>query len=190
MKSVVLFDFFGVIGYELSPVWFRRYFDDAVADAEKHRLVDPGDRGIISEDEMFQSIGAEVGVDPEQVRREWMELVTVNEEMINFIKKVKKSYPVYLLSNALSGFLREILEKYDLYGLFDEVYISAELHMAKPDPEFFEECLKRIGVKAEETVMIDDNVKNLAGARSVGIDTIHFTDNESFQREFKKYYGI
>ena len=190
MKSVVLFDFFGVIGYELSPVWFRRYFDDAVADATKHRLVDPGDRGVITEEEMFKNISAETGVAPEDIRREWMELVTINEKTVNFIKKVKKSYPVYLLSNALSGFLREILEKYDLYSLFDEVYISAELHMAKPDPEFFEECLKRIGVKAEETVMIDDNVKNLAGARSVGIDTIHFTDNESFQREFRKYYEI
>ena len=190
MKSVVIFDFFGVIGYELSPVWFRKHFDDSIADEIKHRLVDPGDRGAISEEEMFENISRETGVSPMDIRREWMELVTINEEMVNFIKKVKKSYPVYLLSNALSGFLREILERYDLYGLFDEVYISAEVRMAKPDPEFFEECLKRSGVKAEETVMIDDNVKNLAGARSVGIDTIRFTDNESFQREFNKYYKI
>ena len=190
MKNVVLFDFFGVIGYELSPVWFRRYFDDAIADATKHRLVDPGDRGAISEDEMFKNISAETGVAPEDIRREWMELVTINEKTVNFIKRVKKSYPVYLLSNALSGFLREILEKYDLYGLFDEVYISAEMHMAKPDPEFFAECLERIGVAAERTVMIDDNSKNIEGARAVGIDTILFTDNESFEGEFKKYYEI
>ena len=86
--------------------------------------------------------------------------------------------------------MREILEKYDLYGLFDEVYISAEMHMAKPDPEFFAECLGRIGVPAERTVMIDDNARNLEGARAVGIDTILFTDNESFEAEFKKYYEI
>ncbi len=190
MKKVVLFDFFGVIGYELSPVWFRRYFDDSIADATKHRLVNPGDLGAISEEEMFENIGREVGVDAKQVRREWMELVTINEEMVNFIKEVKKSYPVYLLSNALSGFLREILEKNDLYQLFDEVYISAEIHLAKPDPEFFRECLERIGAKAEETVMIDDNAKNLEGAREVGIDTILFTDNRSFQAEFKNYYNV
>ena len=190
MKNVVLFDFFGVIGYELSPVWFRRYYDESIADATKHRLVDPGDLGAISEEEMFENIGAEVGVDAKQVRKEWMDLVTINDELVKFIKEVKKSYPVYLLSNALSGFIREILEKNDLYGLFDEVYISAEIHLAKPDPEFFRECLKRIGVRAEETVMIDDNTKNLEGARSVGIDTIHFTDNESFKSEFRKYYKI
>ena len=190
MKSVVLFDFFGVIGYELSPVWFRKHFDDGVADATKHRLVDPGDRGAISEEEMFKSIGAETGVDPVTIRREWMEMVTINEEMVSFIKEVRRSYPVYLLSNALSGFLREILDENDLYGLFDEVYISAEMKMAKPDPEYFEECLKRIGVKAEDTVMIDDNPKNLEGARSIGIDTILFKDNESFRDEFKKYYNI
>ncbi len=190
MKKVVLFDFFGVIGYELSPVWFRRHFADEIADMTKHRLVDPGDLGAISEDEMFENISKETGVDPKEIRREWMELVTIDKEMVNFIKKVKKSYPVYLLSNALSGFLREILDKNDLWGLFDKVFISAEIHLAKPDPEFFRECLRRIGAKPEDCVMTDDNPNNLEAAREVGIDTILYKDNESFQKEFKKYYNI
>jgi HAD superfamily hydrolase (TIGR01509 family) len=139
---------------------------------------------------MFANIGAETGVDPKQIRREWMEMVTIDKEMVDFIKKVKKSYPVYLLSNALSDFLREILDKNDLWGLFDEVFISAEMHLAKPDPEFFRVCLKRIGAMAEMAVMIDDNAKNLEGAREVGIDTILFKDNESFQAEFKKFYKV
>jgi HAD superfamily hydrolase (TIGR01509 family) len=190
MKKVVLFDFFGVIGYELSPVWFRRHFAEEIADSTKHRLVDPGDLGAISEEEMFANIGAETGVDPKQIRREWMEMVTIDKEMVDFIKKVKKSYPVYLLSNALSDFLREILDKNDLWELFDEVFISAEMHLAKPDPEFFRVCLERIGAMADVAVMIDDNAKNLEGAREVGIDTILFKDNESFQAEFKKFYKI
>ncbi len=190
MKKAVLFDFFGVIGYELSPVWFRKHFDDSIADAVKHRLVDPGDRGAITEEEMFRNISAETGVEPEEIRREWLDMVSINERLVKFIKKVKKSYPVYLLSNALSSFLREILEKNDLYPLFDEVYISAEMRLAKPDPEFFRECLLRIGVDAADTVMIDDNANNLAGAESVGIDTIHYRDFESFEREFKKYYNV
>lgn len=190
MKKVVLFDFFGVIGYELSPVWFRKHYDGSIADAEKHRLVDPGDRGAITEWDMFRNISAETGVPPEQIRREWMDMVTIDERVVEFIKKVRKSYPVYLLSNALSSFLREILEKNDLYGLFDAVFISAEIKMAKPDPEFFTECLSRIGVNAEDTVMIDDNAKNLEGARSVGIDTIHFSDFGHFETEFKNYYII
>ena len=190
MKKVVLFDFFGVIGYELSPVWFRRHFADEIADSVKHRLVNPGDLGIISEKEMFENIGKETGVCPVEIRRQWMELVTVNEKTVDFIKKVKKSYPVYLLSNALSEFLREILDKNNLWELFDGVYISAELHLAKPDPEFFRECLKRIGITAEEAVMIDDNAKNLEAARGVGIDTILFRDNESFEKEFGKYYNV
>ena len=70
MKRVVLFDFFGVIGYELSPVWFRRHFADEIADQTKHRLVNPGDLGAISEDEMFANISTETGVDPKQIRRE------------------------------------------------------------------------------------------------------------------------
>ncbi len=189
MKKVVLFDFFGVIGYELSPVWFRRHFADEIADSAKHRLVNPGDLGAISEDEMFKNISKETGVDPAQIRREWMDMVTINEGLVKFIKNTRKSYPVYLLSNALSGFLREILDKNNLWELFDEVFISAELHLAKPDPEFFRECLKRIDVRAEETVMIDDNARNLEGARSVGIDIILFRDNESFEKEFRKYYN-
>ena len=92
MKKVVLFDFFGVIGYDLSPVWFRRHFAEEIADSTKHRLVDPGDRGAISEEEMFANISRETGVDPKQIRREWMEMVTIDKEMVDFIKKVKSFF--------------------------------------------------------------------------------------------------
>jgi FMN phosphatase YigB (HAD superfamily) len=43
---------------------------------------------------------------------------------------------------------------------------------------------------AEDAVMIDDNAKNLEGAREVGIDTILFKEHESFREQFKKYYRI
>ena len=66
------------------------------------------------------------------------ELVRINDGLVEMIKKIRQKYKVYLLSNAVSGFLRRILKNHDLYQLFDKVFISSEMKIAKPNKEFFE----------------------------------------------------
>ncbi len=49
------------------------------------------------------------------------------------------------------------------------------MKMRKPDPQIYEYVLKENGLKANETIFLDDNVANLKGAASVGIETFHMT---------------
>ncbi|GAA6005500.1 hypothetical protein JCM10207_003004, partial [Rhodosporidiobolus poonsookiae] len=57
-------------------------------------------------------------------------------------------------------------------GLFDAYFESCVEGLRKPDPRFFRLALTRLGVKAEETVFLDDIGHNLAAARGVGMRTI------------------
>ena len=58
-------------------------------------------------------------------------------------------------------------------GYFGTVLISGAEGVSKPDPEIFRRAASRLGVKAEETVMVGDNpVADIGGARSFGMKAI------------------
>lgn len=190
MKKVVFFDCFGVIVGEVSPVWFRRHFAPEEAARVKEEICSRADAGELLEDGFYREVSARTGVSPETVAREMWEIIAVNEELRAFILRLRERYPVYLLSNAMSSFLRRLLEENDLYVLFDRVFISAEMHLAKPSPDYFRAVLRELGLAGDDAVMIDDNARNLAGAAEAGIDGILFTDNASLYRALSKNYEI
>ena len=190
MKKVVFFDFFGVICSEIAPIWFRKYFDDKQADMIKSEIVSLADIGLIDENEMYQRISKQIGVSENQIAKEWRELVHINDELVEYIKQIKQKYPVYLLSNAIASFLRPILKQNDLYQLFDEIFISSEMKIAKPDSAYFETVLKKLEINANDVVMIDDNPSNINGAKKAGIDGIVFQSNQHFKQTFGKYFEM
>lgn len=190
MKKAIFFDFFGVISGEVSPVWFRRHFSPEEAARVKEEICSRADAGELLEEDFYREVSARTGVAPETVAREMWEIIAINEELRDFILRLRRRYPVYLLSNAMSSFLRRILEENDLYPLFDRVFISAEMRIAKPSADFFRAVLSELSLSGEDAVMIDDNAKNLAGAREAGIDGILFTDNAALYRELGEYYDL
>ena len=55
---------------------------------------------------------------------------------------------------------------------FDTLGYSFELGVAKPDPAFFTQIVRWIGVAPSEAVMIDDLPENIEAARSAGLHGI------------------
>ena len=47
------------------------------------------------------------------------------------------------------------------------------MHLAKPDSQIFVEAIQQAGIKAEDTLFIDDRNDNCQGAAKVGIATLH-----------------
>lgn len=58
---------------------------------------------------------------------------------------------------------------------FDRIFLSYEMHLAKPDAGIFRAALAEAGISAAETLFIDDREENCAAAASVGMDTLHET---------------
>ena len=54
----------------------------------------------------------------------------------------------------------------------DEFVLSFEVGAAKPDPRIFETALARVGVRADETLMIGDSDENDGAARELGCDFV------------------
>ena len=70
-----------------------------------------------------------------------------------------------------------------LFELFDTVVESCLVATRKPEPEIYELTLGRLGVAAEETVMLDDLGINLKPARALGMRTIKVVEPAVAARE-------
>jgi putative hydrolase of the HAD superfamily len=53
--------------------------------------------------------------------------------------------------------------------LFDEVVVSGETGLRKPEPEIYLHTARLLGVPADECVFVDDLEQNVEGARAVGM---------------------
>ena len=65
----------------------------------------------------------------------------------------------------------------------EDMVISGVEKVMKPDHRIFELALDRFGIKAEETVFIDDNPNNVKAANELGIHGILFQSREQLEKE-------
>jgi putative hydrolase of the HAD superfamily len=98
----------------------------------------------------------------------------IDQDLLGKIIEYRKKYKTAILSNY-SDILREMLEtRWRVDGAFDEIIISWEEKIIKPDPRIFHLTLQRLGVEKEEAVLIDDRIVNIKGAQKFGLHTIYF----------------
>jgi 2-haloacid dehalogenase len=66
---------------------------------------------------------------------------------------------------------------------FDQIIISGDVGLAKPDPAIFTLALARCGLVPEETIFIDDVPANVAVARELGLDALLFQSPERLRKD-------
>ena len=138
---------------------------------------DQAQRGDISVQQHWDNLGAQLHL-PRQEFRKVLEEFFGNDELdlvlLEHIRNLHKTYQTGLLSNAF-GDLRQIIhQRWHFEDAFDDMVISAEVGLVKPDERIFKLAVEQLGVEAAQTVFIDDMPRNVNGARQVGLQGIHF----------------
>ncbi|MEA1786328.1 HAD family phosphatase [Arenibacter sp. GZD96] len=111
-------------------------------------------------------------------------------EFIETLAKVK-SHRLFLLSNTNALHIPHVAkrmgkEKFNRFKqAFEQFYLSHEIQMRKPDTEIFTFVLQRNGLKAEETLFIDDTKENTDAAATLGIKTWHLLVGKEEVTELK-----
>ncbi|MFA4855564.1 MAG: HAD family phosphatase [archaeon] len=113
----------------------------------------------------------------------WLANWQMDKEMLDFAKKLGKRYAIAILSNSEMSFE----EKYGdaLQKVFPVILYSHRERMVKPDKAFFELALKKLGVSAEEAIMVDDTQENLRPCKELGIHFILFKDLEKLKKDLE-----
>jgi putative hydrolase of the HAD superfamily len=113
------------------------------------------------------------GSDMPPLHLQWQEQQHLVPSTVELLRRLRPRYKTQLLSNA-DMMLREKLRAFEVHDLFDDVVISAEVRLAKPDAAIYSLALDRLGLRPEECVFIDDLLPNVDAARTLGMAGIHF----------------
>lgn len=94
---------------------------------------------------------------------------------------LKSQRSLFLLSNQMKHRADYIRNKSSM-KIFDQLYFSNEMGLAKPDPAIFLTVIKEHGLKPEETLFIDDRQENLDAAKALGMQVVLFEDLSALAR--------
>jgi 2-haloacid dehalogenase len=86
--------------------------------------------------------------------------------------------PLYAITNYSTEKWVETRARFPFFSHFRDIVVSGDEKMLKPDQAIYRLCLQRNGLEAEACIFIDDVARNVAAARSVGIDAILFESPE------------
>ena len=109
----------------------------------------------------------------------------VDYEIIKTITALRPQYTTALLSNAWDDLRQLMVKKWKIESAFDQIFISAEIGIAKPDERIYKFTLEKLGIAPEEAVFVDDFIENIEAARVLGMHGIHFKEPEAAMRELR-----
>lgn len=150
--------------------------------------------GNISSEDFLQAIcrRSELPMSVDEARAYWnLILVDIPQEKLALVRKLRKEYPVYLLSNTNMPHWDFICKQsfnargHRLEDYFVKAFLSFEMHLAKPDKAIFEQMLAESGLNPEETLFIDDSEANCKAAQEVGIRTVHYHIGDDLKKIFE-----
>ena len=192
----IIFDFGGVV-MDWNP---RYFFKDHFKDDEKmeHFLKNIVTDEWNAEQDRGRTLaaGTEIQVDkhPEweqEIRAYYDNWTTMLKSDIPsnvaVLRKLEHSnYELFGLTNWSAETFPYALENYDFFKIFEgKIVVSGTEKLIKPDPTIWNVLLERYQIKAEESVFIDDNAKNIEVAKSLGFICIHIEENTDLEKELR-----
>lgn len=144
--------------------------------------------GKITRDVFWQRGLAKLGIagNVDQLEDEWISDYALIEGTRDIILALRGNYKVTYLSDNVRERVEKVDALYHFKEWFDGGIFSHEVGVRKPDPKIYEFALQHAGVKAEESVFIDDKESSLVPAKAMGITTILFKDPGDLKAQLQK----
>jgi epoxide hydrolase-like predicted phosphatase len=101
----------------------------------------------------------------------------VHWEVVHRIRDLRGTVKLGLLTNNVKEFGEHWRSTFPIDELFEVVVDSSHVGMRKPDPEIYLLTCSQLDVEPTEAVFVDDNADNVAAARALGMETVHFGED-------------
>lgn len=101
------------------------------------------------------------------------------EESLELVKSLHKNYRLAIISNGLKDVQNKRIRKSIISEYFEEIVISEEVKVSKPDPKIFEYALNNMKHTNKNKVLIvgDSLTSDIQGGINFGIDTCWYNPN-------------
>ncbi len=105
---------------------------------------------------------------------------------VEILRELKTlGYPLYGLSNWPAEKFPPVRDKYEFFSWFDDIMISGDVRLAKPDPAIFHLLSERIGHPPQDCLYIDDALHNIDVASELGFQVIHFKSADQLKDDLR-----
>ena len=133
--------------------------------------------------DLYTTLCGNLGIDLEypEFLGIWVRLLRANEDILPLIERLKGNHKLVLGSNTEEIHHTYCKQNVDALAHFEESFLSFQIGLLKPDPQFFLHILNKLSAAPSECVFIDDTPENVESARSIGITSLHFTNNDNLQ---------
>ena len=162
------------------------------------------EKGTISRTELFTKRfldvfsrcgGDTAGLDPLQVNDDFIRTMSVNgvlmDGALEFVKRVKENIQdarIYIASNGVTINAKGRIASTGLDRYIDDLFISEDLGVTKPDAAFFDLCLDRIREPRSSCIMIGDSLtSDMLGAKNASLDSVWFMPSGNIEEAMAAY---
>jgi putative hydrolase of the HAD superfamily len=156
----------------------------------------PLDTPLVTEQEWLRQVAAALRDDEgvvahlDSLADAWFDGRETNHEWLEALRQFRSlGFFVGLLSNMVPSWDTHWRRMVPPGPAFDDVVLSFEVGVRKPDREIFDLCARRADVAPEGCVLVDDSGDNCAGARAAGWRAIRFTDSATASAELASLLG-
>ena len=198
--KAVIFDFGDVLvrtaDDSLRTAWERRLH---LSPGQAEHIVFGGETewavqlGRVTDAQHWRWLQERLGLDDEALirfRDDFFAGDRLDDDLMAYIARLRSRYHVGLLSNATDIARRLLADKYGIIRCFGSITISAEEGVMKPDPRIYRTALARAGAEPAEALFVDDALRNIEGARALGMAALHYVDPLAARRLLVALTGI
>jgi len=147
--------------------------------------------GKITTKQLVSSIAKRLNMDADDLLKKWVKskrlYIKKDKDVENIIKKLRKNkYKIATLTNVSDIHHRIRIEK----GFYDHFHFnicSCEVGLSKPNIRIYKLLIKKLKLKPEEIIFVDDVKECLIPAKKLGIKTILFRNAKQLARDLKKF---
>lgn len=198
--KTILFDFGGVLYKMPDPKGIDKWTNllgiknspeiaEMLSNPHESELVKDICLGKITEEEAWGMIRTRWSVTPgliRRIRRNFLSKRSLNRQMVDFMASLREDFQLGILSNAGDQARSLMTDVLNLDRYVDEIIISAEEGVIKPDEEIYQIAMDRLDTKPEQTLFIDDYLENVQSAERFGMKVVHFTENQQAMQKIRE----
>jgi len=152
---------------------------DDVRKMVKHPIWQDMEQGFINRELALTMLSSELQTSYNKLK-ELLELsvssLRVNQPILEVLETLhKRNKKILCLSNVDLESFSFLYSNFDFWKFFDCIYVSALLHLRKPNSDIFKYIITNSSLNTKNTVFIDDKSENLHQAENFGISTIKYS---------------
>lgn len=164
-------------------------------DEQDFKMVDHSDLridlqlGKISEDKFFEEFirRTHTKYSIEELKKMVRDAIVPIEGMFDLVKGLKSKYKLAILSNFTKEWADHLIKRYEIDKLFDATFWSFEKGIKKPWHDAYLEVTKHFNISPQESLLIDDKIRNTEAASKLGFNVILFENYDKLKRELNNF---